>query len=284
MKGVIISAGYGSRFFPVTKTVPKEMLPLYNIPSIHFAVAELMEAGIEDIIVVTSRRKKTLDDYFDVEFELETFFKGSGKEELIKPYSVNVCFVRQKRMMGVGNAILEASSFIGREPFILLYPDDIVISSPSLSKRLIDLHKVTGKSVLSLVNKSGEDVSRFGVVKVVEKSGFFEVEKVIEKPKPGEAPSGYIAIGRYLFTNELIELLRDEWDRFGGKGEFYHISSLNKLCSMGRVVGLEVDGKDFFDTGTPIEYSKAFIRFLVEHSEVRNEMKEWLRRYVERSL
>lgn len=282
MKGIIIAAGYGSRFFPVTKTVPKEMLPLYNLPSIHFAIVELIEAGIKDIIIVTSRRKKVLDDYFDIEFELETFFRGTDKEKLISPYDVNICFIRQKKMKGVGNAILEASSFIGEEPFILLYPDDIVISNPSLSKKLVDAYVSTGKNILSLLDKSGEDVSRFGVVKMVKKGEYFDVESIIEKPKKSEIPSNYITIGRYLFTGELIKLLKEEWMKFEGAGEFYHISSINKLCSEGKVIGIEVKREEFFDTGTPVEYSKSFIRFLIEHSEVKEDVKNWLIEYIKR--
>lgn len=283
MKGVIIAAGYGSRFLPITKTIPKEMLPLYNLPSIHFAIKELVEAGIKDIIVVTSRRKKTLDDYFDIEFELETFFKNTDKEELIKPFEINVCFVRQKRMMGVGNAILEASSFIGQDPFILLYPDDIVISTPSLSKRLIDTFASTGKNVLALLDKTGEDVSRFGVVKVKNNKPFLEIEGIVEKPKKGEEPSKYITIGRYLFTNELIKLLKEEWEKFDKKGEFYHISCINKLCSENKVVGIEVNKEEFFDTGTPVEYTKSFIRYILKHSDIKEEIMNWLKNYIEKS-
>lgn len=286
MKGIIIAAGYGSRFLPITKTIPKEMLPLYNLPSIHFAIKELVEAGIREIIVVTSRRKKPLDDYFDVEFELETFFKNTAKEELIKPLDVNVCFVRQKRMMGVGNAILEAAPFIGKTPFILLYPDDIVISTPSLSKKLIDTFTATGKNVLSLINKTGEDVSRFGVVKLKNSNygtPIMEIEEIIEKPKRGEEPSNYVTIGRYLFTHELLELLEEEWKKFDRKGEFYHISCINRLCNEGKVVGIEVNKEEFFDTGTPEEYTKSFIRYVLNHSEIKEEIKNWLKNYVEKS-
>ncbi len=283
MKGVIIAAGYGSRFFPVTKTVPKELLPLYNIPSIQFSIVELIEAGVRDIIVVTSRRKKSLDDYFDVEFELETFFKNTGKENLILPPEVNICFVRQKRMMGVGNAILEASSFIGNDPFILLYPDDIVISKPSLSKKLVELFNTSKKNVVTLLDKTGEELQRFGVARVKKIGNTFEVKEIVEKPKKGEEPSSYITIGRYLFTNEIIEILKEEWIRFEGKGEFYHINAINKLCKENRVVGIELRKEEFLDTGTPIEYSKSFVRYLLEFSEVKEEFRDWLKEYIRES-
>lgn len=284
MKGVIIAAGYGSRFLPVTKTIPKEMLPLYNLPLIHFAITELVEAKITDIIVVTSRRKKCLDDYLDVEFELENFFRGTSKEEVIKPFDANVCFVRQKRMMGVGDAILEASSFIGRDSFILLYPDDIVISSPPLSKRLVEAHRSTGKNVISIVNKKGEDLSRFGVVKATKLGSFFKVDGIVEKPKNAEELPPYISIGRYLFTSEFIEILKEEKSKFDGKGEFHHISSINRLCSEGKVIGVEVTKEEFFDTGTPLEYLKSLVRYSASYSDVRDEVRKWLKDFVERSL
>lgn len=283
MKGVIIAAGYGSRFLPITKTIPKEMLPIYNLPSIHFAIEEFIEAGIKDVIVVTSRRKKSLDDYFDIEFELETFFKNTDKEKIIKPFDINVCFVRQKRMMGVGNAILEASSFIGNDPFILLYPDDIVISKPSLSKKLVDIFLKTGKNVLALLDKTGEDVSRFGVAKIRYRNDIIEIDRIVEKPKKGEEPSKYITIGRYLFTNELIKLLEEEWSKFNKEGEFYHISCINKLCNQGKVVGIEVKRDEFFDTGTPLEYAKSFIRYTLEYSDEKEEIGNWLKNYIGKS-
>ncbi len=275
MKGLIIAAGYGSRFFPCTRTVPKEMLPLYNIPSIHFAVNELVEAGIKDLIVVTSRRKKSLEDYFDVEFELETFFEG--REEVKPPQNVNVCFVRQKRMLGVGNAILEAASFIGDDFFVLLYPDDIVISNPSLSSRLVKAFELANKSVISILDKGGEDVSRFGVVKFHRENDFIVVDDIVEKPEKGAEPSSYIAIGRYLFTSELIYKLKRDWESFSGKGEFYHINAILELCRENKVVAVEVDKESFFDTGTPFEYSKSFIRYVLKYSSQKEEIKEWIK-------
>ncbi|MFN4244530.1 MAG: UTP--glucose-1-phosphate uridylyltransferase [Brevinematia bacterium] len=281
MKALIISAGYGSRFLPITKTIPKEMLPLYNIPSIHFSINEIIEAGIKDIIIVTSRRKKSLDDYFDVEFELESFFKGTEKEKIILPPNANICFVRQKRMLGVGNAIIEASSFIGNDPFILLYPDDIVISKPSLSKKLVEIFKSSNKNVISIIDKSGEDLQRFGVAKVRKINNLFEVNEIVEKPAKGKEPSSYVTIGRYLFTPEFMKFLKEDWEKFNGKGEFYHIDAINKLCREGKVLGIEVKKEEFFDTGTPIEYSKSFVRYILEQSELKEEFRSWLKNYIQ---
>lgn len=283
MRGVILCAGYGSRFFPITKTIPKEMLPLYNLPSIHFAIQEFIDAGIKDIVIVTSRRKKSLDDYFDIEFELETFFKDTDKSKLLKPYDVKIAFVRQKQMRGVGDALLEAESFIGDNEFILLYPDDIVISTPSLSKRLVEVYRKTGKNVLTLLDKTGEDVSRFGVARITKRNGeIFEIGGIVEKPDKGSEPSSYITIGRYLFTPEVLYLLKKDWQMFSGEGEFYHISSINRLCANGKVVGIEVNKSEFFDTGAPNEYAKSFIRYTLEFSEDKQEIKKWLKEYLEK--
>lgn len=284
MKGVIIAAGYGSRFLPITKTVPKEMLPLYNLPSIHFAIQEFVSSGVKEIIVLTSRRKKTLDDYFDIEFELETFFSGTEKEKIIKPYDINVCFVRQKKMMGVGHALLEVAPFLHDEPFIVLYPDDIVISNPPLSKRLIDTFNYSGKNVLTLLNKKGEDLTRFGVVKIGKENGnYFEIDGIVEKPKTNP-PSSYITIGRYLFTPEILHLLKKEWEKFEGSGEFYHIDAINMLSYQGKVVGIEVDKRDFYDTGTPFEYTKSFIRYALKYSEEKEAIKEWIINFIKESM
>ncbi len=166
MKGVIIAAGYGTRFLPVTKTIPKEMLPLVDKPAIDFIVEEFVQSGINDILIVTSRRKKSLDDYFDRETELESnFYLKSDFENLSKiaPVNANIYFVRQKSMLGTGNAILSCKGFVGDSPFVVAYPDDIVFSKIPLAKQLIDIYNETGKNVLA-VEKKESDLSRYGVI------------------------------------------------------------------------------------------------------------------------
>ena len=153
MKGLIIAAGYGTRFLPATKTVPKEMLPLMDKPSIAFIVEEMIRSGIKDIVIITSRRKKCMDDFFDREVELERELSLKNKTELlekIKPYEgVNICFIRQQEMKGVGHAMLQAESVIGNEPFVVAYPDDLHFGEKPLAKQLIDAYNESGCTVLA---------------------------------------------------------------------------------------------------------------------------------------
>src|SRR5208283_1749200 len=166
MKGVIIAAGYGTRFLPVTKTVPKELLPVGTKPSIAFIVDEFIASGIDEIIIVSSRRKKALEDYFDREIELEEVFRREGRIDklaLVAASRAKVSFVRQTEMLGTGHALLQAKSLLCGEPCVVAYPDDLHVGTPPLSRQLIDLYEKTGKSVLATVFEPG-DVSRYGVV------------------------------------------------------------------------------------------------------------------------
>ena len=164
MKGLIIAAGYGTRFFPVTKTIPKEMLPLINKPSMDFIIDEFISSGIKDILIITSRRKKTLEDYFDREVELESILTKQGADEklsIITPPDANIFFVRQKEMNGTGHALLLARPFIGNEPFVVAYPDDIIFSKKPLAKQLIEKYEETGCCVLSTLHNP-PDINRHG--------------------------------------------------------------------------------------------------------------------------
>ncbi len=169
LKGVIIAAGYGTRFLPVTKTIPKEMLPVIDVPTIEFTIREFVESGITDIQVVTSRRKKALEDYFDKEIELEAIFtknKASEKLKLLKSAEnlASIQFVRQKEMKGTAHAILLAKSFVGNDPFIVAYPDDFFLSDIPVTKQLIAAHKATGKNVLVVFVVLEKEVFRYGII------------------------------------------------------------------------------------------------------------------------
>lgn len=254
MKGVIVAAGYGTRFLPLTKSLPKEMLPLYDRPLIDFILDEFEEAGIKDVIIISSRRKKPLEDYLDKEIELEQELGKSKKSKMlnsIKPRNMNFCFIRQKEMKGTGQALLMIKPFIQQEPLIVAYPDDIVLSDPGLTSSMIDLYNRTGKNILA-IRKEQVNLSRYGVVKFKKSGEFLDIEKIVEKPDNGNAPSNFVSIGRYLYTPEILDFLETDYKNHTG-GEFYHIEAINKLAEMGRVQALEISGT-MLDTGEPESY------------------------------
>ncbi len=270
MKAVILAAGYGSRFLPVTKTIPKEMLPLIDRPAIALITEELLAAGIEDILVISSRRKRALEDYFDREPELEEVFRREGKAsalEKIKPPRAHVFFVRQQEMKGTGHALLLARPFTGSDPFIVAYPDDLFLCEPSLSQQLVRAYKKTGCSLLAVQDFGARDVSRYGVVEPLDQNNPCKVARLVEKPPRGLEPSRLVSFGRYLYTAEIYEHLQAELERHGG-GEFYHVGALNRLAGMGRLAALHLEGERL-DTGDPRGYLEAICRYALSRSDLR---------------
>ncbi len=260
MKGIIVAAGYGTRFLPVTKTIPKEMLPIVNVPSIAFIVDEFVKSGIEDIIIISSRRKKVLEDYFDREIELETVFEKEGKsdrlERIMPPANVRFAYVRQQHMLGTGNALLQVHGLIGQEPCIVAYPDDLQLGERPLAGQLIERWRETGCSVMATMYEPG-DVSRYGVLDIAADGK--HVRAIVEKPVRGTEPSHEVSIGRYLYTPEFFTYLQEGWERHEG-GEYYHVYALNKLMSEGKVVYQRLTGLRL-DTGEPEGYLDAILRY-----------------------
>jgi len=276
MKGIIVAAGYGTRFIPVTKTIPKEMLPLVTVPSIQLIIDEFVRAGILDILVISSRRKKALEDYLDREVELEEVFTREGKRaqlERIEPTRANVAFVRQRRMMGTGHALLAARAWVGSDPCVVAYPDDLHMGETPLAAQLAAAWRETGCSVLASITEPG-DVSRYGVLAIA-KDGR-RVDAIVEKPAPGAEPSHEVSIGRFLYTPEFFEFLEEGWkihleeaDRAGrAPGEYFHIYALNKLMAAGKVVYCPISGTRL-DTGEPAGYLEAILRYADTQPELR---------------
>ncbi|MGA2141142.1 MAG: UTP--glucose-1-phosphate uridylyltransferase [Brevinematales bacterium] len=280
MKGVIVAAGYGTRFLPVTKTLPKEMLPLYDRPLIDFILDEFEEAGIKDVIIISSRRKKVLEDYLDRETELEHVLeKGNKKDSLrsIRPRNMNFCFIRQQEMKGTGQALLLIKPYIKDEPFIVAYPDDIVIGSPGVSSMMIDMHKTGGKNILA-VRKELINPSRYGVVRL-KKTGRLDIEELVEKPAKKDAPSDLISIGRYLFTPEILSILEKGYEKHHeGQGEYYHIDAINKLASEDKVSAFEISGL-MLDTGEPESYLMSLLMYIERHPSGSLVLKEFLSKF-----
>lgn len=279
IKGVIVAAGYGSRFLPATKTVPKEMLPLIDRPAIHFIVDEFIEAGIKDILIITSRRKKVLDDYFDREAELEAVFLKDGKEAKlakIKPPNANVYFVRQQEMKGTGQALLLAKPFTGDDPFVVAYPDDVVFSETSLSAQLADAYKKTGSSVLAVKNLQDKPVDRYGVVDPADENNPCGVNALVEKPPQGSEPSKLVSYGRYLFTPDLYHHLEEGLAKHTS-GEFYHVGAINALAAEKKLVALDFEGERV-DTGEPAGYLEAICRYALSKDDLKADAQDLFNR------
>ena len=278
MKGVIIAAGYGTRFLPASKTVPKELFPLINKPAISFIVDEFLAAGIRELLIITSRRKKTLDDYFDHEIELEEVFKREGKKHLleaVQPPPLAVSYIRQQVMRGTGDAILLAEGFAAGGPVCVAYPDDIVIGSSPLAAQLMRAASGPGDCVLGVMNVPREETCRYGMISPEGANG---VAAIVEKPKVEDTPSCLATIGRYILPPEIFPLLHEE-KKLCREGEFYLTSAINTLASRGKARYTEFTGLRL-DVGDALGYAKATIEYALEMPEIAGELKTWLKERV----
>ncbi len=279
IKGVILAAGYGTRFLPASKTLPKELFPLIDKPVIDFIVSEFIASGITDILVITSRRKKVLEDYLDREMELEKILANDPvKLRKIKPPSANIHFVRQREMKGTGDALGLCESFTNGDPFVVAFPDDLVFGPVPLSKQLIEVYLDCGKNVLAVQNMPEEDVSRYGVVKCIEQTGdnVYRISGMIEKPPKGTEPSKLVSLGRYLFTSEVFPALKELQRKHSGQGEFYQTDVINELASIDRVVALDFEGVRY-DTGEPMGYLKTIVDYALSDRRLNEEFLKFLR-------
>ena len=259
MKGVILAAGYGTRFLPWTRTMPKEMIPLVDRPAIDLVVSEFVASGVDEILVVTSRRKKALEDWFDREIELETVLArpvDAAKRALIEPPRARVFFTRQPEMRGTGDAMLLARPFVGDEPFVLAYPDDLHLGAVPLARQLIETWERTGCTVLATLHDP-PDLNRYGIVSIA--SDGLHITDIVEKPPKGTEPSREASIGRFLYAPGFLEELAEQRKRHGS-GEFFHTPAVRSLATRGRVVFRRVEGERL-DAGEPAGYLEAVIRY-----------------------
>jgi UTP--glucose-1-phosphate uridylyltransferase len=286
-KAVIAAAGFGTRFLPQTKAMPKEMLPLVDKPIIQYIVEELVGAGIEDIIIVTGYHKRSIEDHFDrMSADLRANLKNAGKAELLEETKkiselANFAYVRQKGPYGNATPIISAAHMIGNEPFIFAFADDFVVAEPSRFKQLVDLHNERGGSVLTCVRaKSDEDYKRYGFVGgPMAGEHVVQVEKIVEKPGSREAaPSDFASVSGYLFEPVLLDYLEAAMRDYGGEGEFIFQPSLQKMSDDGhKVFGLEIAGGRFYDTGDKLEYMKTVVDFALQHDDIKDDFREFLK-------
>lgn len=280
-KAIFPAAGFGTRFLPVTKSQPKEMLPIVDKPVIQYLVEEAVASGIEEIIIVTGRGKRTIEDHFDHSFELEHTLVEKGKHDLLKAVRdieklAKFVYVRQPMPLGDGDAILRAKDLVEGEPFAVLFGDDIVDSSKPALKQLIEQHEATGSSVIALEKVPPENISSYGVIQVANSNGrLHEIASMVEKPKPKEAPSDLGIIGKYVVTPEIIQAL--ETSSAGHKdGEIRLIDGLIELQKTQKIYGYEIEGTRY-DTGDKLGLITATIDFALKRDDLGPALRKHLK-------
>lgn len=281
-KAIIPAAGLGTRFLPATKAMPKEMLPILDKPTIQYIVEEAARAGIEDIIIVTGRHKRAIEDHFDSQKELEMVLKEKGKSELLEKvqYSTelaNIFYVRQKEQKGLGHAISSARQFIGNEPFAVLLGDDIVESEVPAVKQLIDVYEETGHSVIGVQEVPEADTHRYGIIDPLTKNGRqYEVKKFVEKPAQGTAPSNLAIMGRYVLTPEIFDYLKTQKE--GAGNEIQLTDAIERMNNDNQVYAYAYDFEgERYDVGEKLGFVKTTIEYALKDDSMREELTRFIK-------
>ncbi|MCT1176452.1 UTP--glucose-1-phosphate uridylyltransferase GalU [Pediococcus pentosaceus] len=279
-KAIIPAAGLGTRFLPVTKASPKEMLPIVDKPTIQYIVEEARKSGIEDILIITGKGKRAIEDHFDAVPELEENLKAKGKKEMLKVVEettgLNMYFKRQSHPRGLGDAVLTAKSFVGNEPFVVMLGDDLMEDKVPLTKQLVDSFEETGASTLAVLPVPHEEVSKYGVIdpsEEVEKD-LYNVSKFVEKPAVDEAPSNLAIIGRYVLTPEIFNIL--EKQGLGEGNEVQLTDAIDTLNKKQRVFAKVFNG-DRYDVGNKFGFLKTNIEYGLKHPETKDELKTYIK-------
>jgi len=280
-KAVFPAAGLGTRFLPATKSSPKEMLPLVDKPLIQYSVEEAVASGIESILIITGRDKATIENHFDISFELEHVLKERGKTkmfELVRNVSelAQITYMRQKQALGLGHAILQAKDFAGDEPFAVLLADDVMDSETPALRQLIDVYEKYDAPVLATMQVAGEAISRFGVIEADEiEPNIFKIKSIVEKPKFEDAPSDMAVIGRYIFKPELFGAI----DKInpGAGGEYQVADAMRILLDEGKpFYAVKLDGVRH-DAGDKLGFLIATVEFALKRQDLAPEFKAYLK-------
>jgi UTP--glucose-1-phosphate uridylyltransferase len=287
-KAVIAAAGFGTRFLPQTKAMPKEMLPLINKPIIQHIVEELCQAGITDIVIVTGYHKRTIEDHFDhMSADLITNLNQGGKHKLLEETAkisslANFAYIRQKGPYGTGTPLLNAAHLLGDEPFIYTFADDFVASSPSRFKQLLAVYNKHGGSVLTCVRRDADDdYKRYGYIGGQEISpGLVDVTTIIEKPGTrAKSPSNLATVSGYVFEPAVLRYLETELKSYDGKQEFMIQDAMQHMIQDGhRIYGREIQDGIYYDTGNQLEYLKTVFDFALKREDIAPELKRYLRK------
>ena len=281
-KAVIPAAGFGTRFLPMTKAMPKEMLPIVDKPVIQYVVEEIVASGITDIVMITGWHKRSIEDHFDYPFELEKRLEEAGKEkELAEVRRIadmaNFIYVRQKGPYGNATPVLCAKNVIGNEPFAVLWGDEFIYATPPRLKQMIEVYEEYGKPVISAVRiYEKKDLSRYGIAKIKQvKKNVFEIKKIMEKPDPDKAPSNLATHGAYILPPEIFPIIENL--KPGKGGELWLPEAIEKLLEIETVYACEIQNAKYYDTGNKFEYLKTVIEFGLRHPELNGSLRNYLK-------
>jgi UTP--glucose-1-phosphate uridylyltransferase len=285
-KAVITAAGLGTRFLPATKSIPKEMMPVVDRPAIQYVVEEAVQAGLTDILIITGRGKRAIEDHFDRNFELEHYLENTGKHDLLKEVQfasdlADLHYVRQRDPLGLGHAVSVGRHHVGNEPFAVLLADDIMVDEAQLLRSMLDAHARDGHSVVAVQEVAPEEISLYGCVEpdgeVV--GDVVGIRRIVEKPPRDEAPSNLAVIGRYVFTPEIFDAL----DRIepGAGGELQLTDAIALLLEEQSVLALRCDGGRY-DIGHKVDFLRANIELALDRPDIGPELSEVLRELVHR--
>lgn len=280
-KAIIPAAGLGTRFMPVTKAMPKEMLPIVDKPTIQFIVEEAKNSGIEDILIVTGKNKRSIEDHFDSNPELEQNLQEKGKTGLLKMsqeithLGINIYYTRQPYPAGLGDAIARGRSFVGDEPFVVMLGDDLMMDKEPLTKQLIERYNETHASTIAVMPVEHEEVSKYGIIEPENEivPGLVNVKSFVEKPEIDEAPSDYAIIGRYLLTPEIFAILAEQKPDKGG--EIQLTDAINTMNKTQRVFAHIFKGIRH-DVGNKENYLETSIEYGLQHPETKDQLRQYI--------
>jgi UTP--glucose-1-phosphate uridylyltransferase len=281
-KAVFPAAGWGTRFLPATKAQPKEMLPLVDKPVIQYAVEEAVEAGIEQVIIVTSSQKRAIEDHFDISTELEQLLEARGDIEMLRQIRAisdlaQISYVRQKEQLGLGHAVLMAKDLVGHEPFAVILSDDVVVGERPCIGQLMHAYHETHSSVVAVMEVPNADTSRYGIIAgesaSVDDPRLYKVSGVVEKPAPEDAPSNLAIIGRYILTPKIFDKL--EQTPRGSGGEIQLTDAIEALMQEQDVYGYAFEGVRY-DAGTTMGWLKASVELALQRPDIGDQFRHYL--------
>ncbi|MEQ8155639.1 MAG: UTP--glucose-1-phosphate uridylyltransferase GalU [Clostridiaceae bacterium] len=278
-KAIIPAAGLGTRFLPATKAQPKEMLPIVDKPTIQYIIEEAIASGIEEILIITGRNKKCIEDHFDKSVELEMELEKNGKDDLLKIVRdisdmVDIHFIRQKEPKGLGHAILCAKTFVGNEPFAVLLGDDVVYSEKPCLKQLMDCYDEYKTSILGVQTVDEKDVSKYGIVDGINIEGrVYKAKNLVEKPSVEDAPSNVAILGRYIITPQIFDILQNTEP--GKGGEIQLTDALKELISREAMYAYDFEGRRY-DVGDKLGYLQATVEYALRKEDLRDSFIEYI--------
>ena len=284
MKAVIPAAGLGTRFLPATKAQPKEMLPVYDKPTIQYVVEEAVESGVDDILIITGKGKRPIEDHFDRSFELEHHLKTKGKEDYLKEVEyisnlADIHFIRQKKQKGLGDAIYCAKKHIGDEPFVVMLGDTITKGESPCTKQLIDVYEKYGKSAIAVEEVPEEKIERYGIIGGNEvEPGVIDINQLVEKPPCSVAPSNLAIMGRYFLTPDIFDHIENVKPGYGGE-----IQLTDALAKLDGIYGKVFVGESY-DIGNRVDWLKTSLKFAMEDENSRADIIDFIQNDILKSI